>query len=141
MGNESPKRPVTDQDKARFSQLLRDALARMDLSPSAIDRQIDRLSFGTTFPAFNRLMEGPEGTTLVQKIDALEDIEALDLSEEMSRRLGSRSWEVFDSEERFLGTIDLPARFTPMVWHPDAVYGRWLDDLDRAHMKKLALIR
>jgi hypothetical protein len=135
----SPPRPVTDQDQDRFRVLLRDSLTRMGLSPSSIDRQIDNLSFGTTFPAFNRIMEGPEGTTLVQRIDELSDLETLDLSEEMSRRLGSRTWDVFDPEERFLGTIDLPARFTPMVWQPSAVYGRWLDDLDRHHLRKLEL--
>jgi hypothetical protein len=112
-------------------------LDRAGLSPDAIDRQIRNLSYGTTFPAFNQIMEGPEGTTVVQQIDALEDIEALDLSEEMSRRLGSRRWDAFDAEGRFLGIFDLPARFTPMVWEPDAVYGRWLDDLDRAHVMKL----
>lgn len=130
-------RPVTDADRSRFEALLRAALDRVGLSPAAIDRQVDNLSYGTTFPAFNQIMEGPEGTTVVQQIDALEDIEALDLSEEMSRRLGSRRWETFDAEGRFLGTFDLPARFTPMVWQPDAVYGRWLDELDRAHVRKL----
>jgi hypothetical protein len=130
-------RPVTEVDRSRFEALLRAALDRMGLSPPAIDRQIDNLSYGSTFPAFNQVMEGPEGTTLVQQVDALEDIEALDLAEEMSRRLGSRRWEAFDAEGRFLGTFQLPARFTPMVWQPDAVYGRWLDELDRAHVKKL----
>lgn len=131
------RRPVTDSDRNRFETLLRSALDRAELSPDAIDRQIRNLSFGSTFPAFNQIMEGPEGTTVVQRIDALEDIEALDLSEEMSRRLGSRSWDAFDAEGRFLGTFDLPPRFTPMVWQTDAVYGRWLDDLDRAHVMKL----
>jgi hypothetical protein len=137
----SPPRPVTDQDKALFQDLMRDAFTRMDLSPSAVERQIDRLSYGSTFPAFNRIMEGPEGTTLVQRIDELRAIETLDLSEEMSRRLGSRTWDVFDPEGRFLGTIDLPARFSPLVWQPTAVYGRWLDELDRPHMLKLHLAR
>jgi len=131
------ERPVTDADRSRFEGLLRAAMDRMGLSPGAIDRQIDNLSYGNTFPAFNQIMEGPEGTTVVQRIDALEDIQALDLSEEMSRRLGSRNWDAFDAEGRFLGTFDLPARFTPMVWHRDAVYGRWLDELDRAYVMKL----
>jgi hypothetical protein len=131
------ERPVTEADRSRFESLLRAALDRMGLSPPAIDRQINNLSFGSTFPAFNQMMEGPEGTTLVQQVDALEDIEALDLSEEMSRRLGSRRWDAFDAEGRFLGTFELPARFTPMVWEPEAVYGRWLDELDRAYVKKL----
>ncbi len=134
------ERPVTEADRGRFEGLLRAALDRAGLSPAAIDRQIDNLSYGSTFPAFNQIMEGPEGTTVVQRIDVLEDIDALDLSEEMSRRLGSRSWDAFDAEGRFLGTFDLPARFTPMVWQADAVYGRWLDDLDRAHVKKLDLV-
>jgi hypothetical protein len=135
----SPPRPVTDGDRDRFIELMRDALTRMELSPSSVDRQIDRLSFGTTFPAFNQVMEGPEGTTLVQRIDELTEMEALDLSEEMSKRLGSRTWDVFDTEGRFLGAIELPPRFTPMVWQTTAVYGRWLDDVDRSHLRKLNL--
>jgi len=39
--------------------------------------------------------------------------------------------------KRFLGTLDLPARFKPMVWRRDAVHGRWLDELDRAYVMKL----
>jgi len=131
------QRPVTEGDRDRFEALLRAALDRAGLSPGAIDRQIDNMSYGATFPAFNQLMEGPEGTTVVQQIDALEEMETLDLSEEMSRRLGSRRWDAFDPEGRFLGSFQLPARFTPMAWRPDAVYGRWLDELDRAHVVKL----
>lgn len=33
-----------------------------------------------------------------------------------------------------------PLRFAPMVWHSDAVYGRWLDELDRAYVVKLNLV-
>jgi hypothetical protein len=130
-------RPVTAADRDRFEHLLRDALDRAGVSPDGIDRQIRNLSYGSTFPAFNQLMEGPGGTTVVQQVMALEDMDALDLSEEMSRRLGARSWDAFDLAGRFLGTFDLPARFTPMVWKGDAVLGRWLDELDRAHVMKL----
>jgi hypothetical protein len=132
------QRPVTEADRRRFEDLLRAALDRAGLSPGAIDRQVDNLSYGSTFPAFNQLMEGPDGTTLVQQVDAVEDIEALDLAEEMSRRLGARRWDAFDREGRFLSSFDLPARFTPMVWRGNEVYGRWLDELDRAYVLKLA---
>jgi 8-oxo-dGTP pyrophosphatase MutT (NUDIX family) len=134
-------REVTDADEFRFETLLREALERTGISPDAVQRQIDRLSFGTTFPAFNQMMEGPDGTTLVQRIDALENIERLDLREEQSRRIGSSTWDVFGADGRFLGPIELPARFTPMVWRSDAVYGRWLDDQDVAHVRKLSLAR
>jgi len=134
-------RAVSSADRNRFEMLLREALGRMDLSPGAIDRQIRNLSFGETFPAFNRLMAGPDGTILAQQVEELGEMETLDLSEEMSRRLGSSRWDVFDPEGRFLGPVELPPRFTPMVWETQAVYGRWLDDLDRAHVLKLRIHR
>lgn len=137
----SPPRPVTDQDLDRFDELMRDALERRELSPSAIQRQLDNFAYGATFPAFNRIMEGPDGTTLVQQIADLRALETLDLSEEMSRRLGSRTWDVFDAEERFLGEIVLPPRFTPFVWQTSTVYGRWLDGLDRHYVLRLDLVR
>jgi hypothetical protein len=135
----SPPRPVTGDDLRRFRELMRGALARMDLSPDAIQRQIDGLSFDDTFPAFNRIMEGPQGTTLVQQITDLNEMRTLDLSQEMSRRLGSLLWDVFDAQHRYLGTVELPPRFEPMVWRADAVYGRWLDEVDRHHVMKLGL--
>jgi hypothetical protein len=138
---DSPPRPVTDRDLDRFIELMRDGLERMGLSPTSVQRQIDNLRFGDMFPAFNRIMVGPEGTTLVQQVADLHTMEKLDLTEEMSRRLGANTWEVFDASCRFLGVVTLPSRFTPMVWEPDAVYGRWLDEMDRSHLKKLTLIR
>lgn len=137
----TPPRAVTEQDRLRYETLLREALARTGISPAAVQRQIDLLSYGTTFPAFNQIMEGPDGTTLVQRIAVLESIERLDLSEEMSRRLGSSIWDVFDADGRFLGPIELPTRYTPMVWRADAVYGRWRDDLDVPYVQKLNLVR
>lgn len=137
----APPRPLTDEDQARFTRLLRDALERADVSPPSIDRQIDRLDFGETYPAFNRIMEGPDGATIVQRVAPLDEITTLDLTEEMSRRLGSTEWDVFGADGRYLGTIDLPARFSPMAWTSDAVYGRWMDDLDRSLVVKLAMER
>lgn len=137
----SSQRAVTDGDKFRYETLLREALARTGISPEAVQRQIDRLSYGTTFPAFNQLMEGPDGTTVVQQIGELNEMERLDLSEEQSRRMGSGTWDVFDTDGRYLGPVELPERFTPMVWQPDAVYGRWLDDQDVAHVRRLSLTR
>lgn len=57
----------------------------------------------------------------------------------MSRRLGTPSWDVFDPEGSYWGIIELPARFSPVVWESEALYGRWLDDLDGAHVLKLAI--
>lgn len=137
---DSPFRPVTEADRERFLELMRAALVRMDLSPGAIQSQISNLSFGDTLPVLNQVMEGPGGTTLIQQVADLNDLETLDLSVEMSRRLGSLKWDVFDSDGRFLGEIQLPPRFTPLVWTSDTVVGRWMDDLDRHHLKVFAVV-
>lgn len=136
-----PALPLTGADQDRFRTLLRAALERAGTSPESIERMTRRLEFGGSFPAFNRMMGGPDGTTLVQQVAALEDLESIDLAEEMSRRLGGTGWDVFDRTGRYLGAVELPSRFTPMAWTTNAVYGRWMDDLDRSYVKKLTMTR
>lgn len=136
----STPRPVTSEDEARFELLLREALTRRGTAPDAVDRFARDLEFGPTFPAFNQIMEGPDRTTLVQRVQDLRVMESIDLSEEQSRRLASPTWDVFDPEGRFLGPVDLPARFTPLAVHGSALYGRWLDELDRPYVMKLEIV-
>ena len=138
---ESASRPVTVLDRDRFAQLMREALTRRGTAPDAVGRFIDRLEYGTTFPAFNQIMEGPGGTTVVQQVQEIGAMESVDLAEEQSRRLGATTWDVFDEAGRFMGEIDLPARFTPLVWTDSSAYGRWLDDLDRHHVRRLDIDR
>ncbi len=132
---------VTGADKDHFRVLLREALTRRGTSPEAVGRFMSTLEFGTTFPAFNQIMEGPDGTTLVQQVQTLSEMSSVDLAEERSRRLGSSTWDVFDGSGRYQGAFDLPERFAPLVWEDAAVYGRWLDDVDRHYVKKLDLVR
>lgn len=132
---------VTAGDIAHYKELMGEALTRRGTDPPAVTRFLSRLEFGTTFPAFNQIMEGPEGTTLVQRVQTVSEMTSVDLSEEQSRRLGATSWDVFDASGRYLGAFDLPERFRPLVWRDDAVYGRWLDDVDRNHVMKLDLVR
>jgi len=138
---ETAPRPVTEADRDRFSQLMREALTRRGTAPDAVGRFINGLEFGATLPAFNQMMEGPAGTTVVQQVQEIRAMESIDLVEEQSRRLGATTWDVFDDAGRFLGEIELPARFTPLVWRDSEVYGRWLDDLDRHHVKRLQIGR
>jgi hypothetical protein len=137
----SPRVEVTAADRDHFGVLIREALTRRGTAPDAVGRFMRTLEFGTTFPAFNQIMEGPGGTTLVQQIQTLSEMTSIDLSEEQSRRLGSTSWDVFDAVGRYLGAVDLPERFTPLIWEDAAVYGRWLDDVDQHYVKKLDLVR
>jgi hypothetical protein len=138
---ETVSRPVTDSDRDRFAQLMREALTRRGTAPDAVGRFINRLEYGPTFPAFNQIMEGPGGSTLVQQVQEISAMESVDLQEEQSRRLGATLWDVFDDAGRYLGEISLPPRFTPLLWRDSAVYGRWLDDVDRHHVMRLEIQR
>lgn len=129
--------PVRESDRERYLALFRAALDRIGLPPRGIQRQVDGISFGADYPAITEIMEGPGGTTLVRGVQAVGDMEILDLAEEMSKRLGSSTWDVFDERGRYQGPVQLPPRFTPMVWTDGAVYGRWLDELDRPYVKRL----
>lgn len=136
-----PRREVTPADREHYEELMREALLLRGTAPDAVQRFIAGLNYGTTFPAFNQIMEGPGGTTLVQQVQNVLEMTSVDLSEEQSRRLGATGWDVFDASGRYLGAFDLPERFTPLVWQDSAVYGRWLDDVDRHHVMKLDLAR
>jgi hypothetical protein len=57
------------------------------------------------------------------------------------QNVGSPEWEVFDAEGRYLGVVELPARFTPAKIMEDAVYGIWLDELDVQYVKRLRIVR
>jgi hypothetical protein len=47
---------------------------------------------------------------------------------------------VFDHEGRYLGPIDMPARFQPMHVEGSNIYGVARDDLDVQYVVKLQLV-
>ena len=48
---------------------------------------------------------------------------------------------IFDANGRWLGTVRLPARFTPLHLGADIVLGKWLDSLDVEHLQLYQLIK
>jgi len=136
---EMEQQAVTEEDRSAFAELMRAALSRSGVPGERATVLVQDLEFGPTFPAFNQIMEGPFGTTLVQGVQDVREMESLDLSEELSRRLGAPDWDVFDPTGRYLGALTFPDRFTPITWVGWSVLGRWLDDLDRHHLVRLEI--
>jgi 6-bladed beta-propeller protein len=48
---------------------------------------------------------------------------------------------IFDANGRWLGTVRLPPRFTPLHLGADVVLGKWLDSMDVEHLQLYQLIK
>lgn len=48
---------------------------------------------------------------------------------------------IFDANGRWLGTVRLPPRFTPLHLGADVVFGKWLDSMDVEHLQLYQLIK
>jgi len=74
------------------------------------------MPLGDAFPFYSDLRVDTEGHLWV------EDYLALPIK--------PSSWAVFDPDGRFLGSVTLPARFTPYQIGSDFILGRWEDELE-----------
>ena len=107
-----------------------------------------------TLPFVFALATGPEGTLWAQRVGAPSSLAAdgrdsLDVGPadpelflaDVTLRLGSPDWDVFDAEGRYLGVVTLPAGFDPGQFRGDAVYGIWRDTLGVEYVKRLRIVR
>jgi hypothetical protein len=117
-----------DQDVYRDA-VIRLWLSRMPPSFHATLRQNAR--FHDTYPSFAAIRLGPMGTTWVQRFRRAAEIPESERENlDAERDLGGPRWDVFDPEGRYLGVIELPARFTPLLFRGMDVYGIERDTLD-----------
>ncbi len=52
---------------------------------------------------------------------------------------GSSQWDVFDSEGRYLGVVELSDRFTPFIVKGDRCYGVHRDEIDVQYVQVLRI--
>ena len=113
----------------------------------------DNVHFAEFFPAYHRFRSGPQGSLWVQRVirpSELSEEERGDLSAVMGNLqafltdshlpLASPDWDVFDSDGRLLGVVTLPARFTPMKFARDELYGVWKDELEVNYVMRLRVV-
>lgn len=132
-------RPVEEADKRAFLRLIRETMEAQAPSPQVVEMMMNNISFADSYPAFGNLLAGPRGTVWVQRIITAADLGGDENMEIDPQDLGSPDWDVFGTDGRFLGTVTLPARFTPMKVVDDALYGVQRDDLDVQHVVRLRL--
>lgn len=138
------RKAVTDADKEGFRKLMKDAFEKQGVPPQMMEPILNNVSFAEFYPAFAQLMGGPDGTIWVQQIQSADDIAARNSGDQAPAEfnpqdIGSPRWDIFDTEGRFLGTIELPERFQPVRVIDNHIYGIWRDDLDVQYVKRLTI--
>lgn len=136
--------PVTEVDQAPIKRALRKAILDQGAPAQLASQLVDtRLHFAPNYPAFAQVLEGPFGSILVQMVQPLaslsdEEQESFDFA---SGSMGSRQWDMFDEQGRYLGALMMPLRFQPVEFRGNEIYGIQRDDLDVQYVVKLEVGR
>jgi hypothetical protein len=99
------------------------------------------VSFAEFFPAFVSMSIGPNGSIWVQHLRPPAQVTEEELETyDMTQDIGSRDWDVFDPDGRYLGVVTMPPRFTPRRIVEGKIYGVWRDDLDVQYVTRLRIV-
>ena len=128
-------------EKAAIRSAVQEQMETLGAPPQAVQVIMQGLTIGDFYPAFGLLGAGPSGSVWVQRIRSAADMAGGEDEDFDVQNVGSPEWEVFDAEGRYLGVVELPARFTPAKITEDAVYGIWLDELDVQYVKRLSIVK
>ena len=132
--------PVASDDQDAIKDLLGTAWRDAGVPPQQIDQLMQGVHFAETYPAYAQIKATPDGTVWVQRLQAPSKL----TPEEREGfnpvfDLGSREWDVFDEEGRYLGVVITPPRFMPVCMLGHAIYGVQRDELDVQYVVKLTI--
>ena len=54
---------------------------------------------------------------------------------------GGLTWDVFDLDGHYLGAVEMPERFDPMLFTAEEICGVWRDELDVRYVMVLRIVR
>jgi sugar lactone lactonase YvrE len=120
--------PVTERDKEMLWEVIEEQI-RANVPPQAFMQIMEQtrrsLTFADFFPAFVSMSIGPNGSIWIQHLRPPSDVTDEELETyDMTQDIGSRDWDVFDPDGRYLGVVTMPTRFTPRtnsgrqdLWH------------------------
>jgi hypothetical protein len=93
----------------------------------------------SALPATRRLIVSTTGELLVERFDLSSDPVAPLLRSGRNAHAGI--WDRFDGDGRFVGAVQLPARFSPLALQEHAIYGVLRDDFDVEFVVRYRLSR
>lgn len=107
--------------------------ARLDVSPSpATEEHLEQLPTPERRPAYSNLLMDATGAVWLEEHRG----EFLNFTSP-----AARTWEVFDRDGAWLGTVELPGRFAVHEINADYLLGVRRDELDIERPQMLAVIR
>ena len=115
------------------AQIAAEREARFEDLPSAmppfIRQLVEDLPAPATRPAYANMLVDPSGTVW------------LELHRGMSERDRPQEWLILDADGTWLGTVEVPERFTVVEVRMDRMLGVWRDEVDVEHPQVLRLTR
>lgn len=132
--------PVTDRDKRVFLNTMRRAMQDAGAPPQVLEQYLSSVEFAEHYPAFALLTWGPQGTLWVQRIVSGDDLAGDEAETFDPQDLGSKEWEVFDAEGRYLGIVRFPGKYQPIRTIGDRFYGIARDDMDVQSLKVFRVV-
>jgi hypothetical protein len=131
--------PVTETDRTAFIRLLRETM-QAQVPPQMLDQFLQRVEFADSYPAFSRILGGPDNSIWVQHVLTADAVERAGGTFN-AQDIGAPDWDIFDAEGRLLGTLRMPDRFQPLRVIGNHVYGVQRDDLDVQYVVRLRIGR
>ncbi|MCI0432038.1 MAG: hypothetical protein L0271_00110 [Gemmatimonadetes bacterium] len=122
--------PVTTEQRDRVREQLRAGIeAVLAATPEPLrderDRSLpDSIAFAETHPAHGRMLIDASGNLWIEPDDPDRELQPAGRLPAAERPL---AWDVFDAGGRWLGAVDMPARFHATGIAADAVTGVWRD--------------
>jgi hypothetical protein len=143
---------VSEQDRGLFNEVLEGAWADANVPPQFLERLRSSTRYAEQLPAFAQLFVGPDESLWVQRVlrpseltpeglQLLRQIGGRDGLFDQLRGLKGAEWDIYDAEGRYLGVLELPARFEPIQVVDEDIYGVWWDDLDVQYVMRLRVVR
>lgn len=135
-------RPVTDADRDAYRAHLRRFIQSDPYHPTTPERAqqaIENLMFAEQLPTFGDLLVDRTGHLWVKAFDIRDEMQNPGPASVNTIAVPTQ-WDVFDREGRWLCTVQLPARFTPLEIGADYVAGlaRDEDDIEYVHLYRLS---
>jgi hypothetical protein len=132
--------PVREAERRTVTEFRLETAGRDRLHPmtTAIKERIASTPFAETYPAFGELKTDRSGNLWVQHYDWHSTLIEAGPSRVQTMSVASQ-WDVFDPAGRWLCSVTLPARFTPLEIGNDYVAGiaRDDDDVERVDIYRL----
>ncbi len=132
--------PVGEADQRALLTAMKHLIEASGAPPQAWAQFEQIISFADDFPAYAQFLNGPGGSLWVQHLvipSTLSDEELEDFNPQLG--LGAPQWDIFDSEGRFLGSLELPARFQPLRFYGNRMYGIGRDELDVQYVMRFRI--